>query len=174
MNRGKRETGKQLSPPSSSLEMTTELRVYHRRVSRQISDVQKEKMHEAAQQRTLKMSNMEEELQEKQHHPTLQQEHHLTDEHKQSCSEEQKKGAKGQRRPLNEHSELNNVGIRDESNTNGEVDRLLVLAQFAELLMDSENNFSSHRNSQRQEGWFPKLAYIFSLHSQYTNILLCF
>lgn len=92
MNRGKRETGKQLSPPSSSLEMTTELRVYHRRVSRQISDVQKEKMHEAAQQRTL--PNMEEELQEKERHPTLQQEHHLTDEHKQSCSEEQKKRSK--------------------------------------------------------------------------------
>eukprot|EP00268_Persea_americana_P044363 TRINITY_DN4483_c1_g1_i14.p1 TRINITY_DN4483_c1_g1~~TRINITY_DN4483_c1_g1_i14.p1 ORF type:complete len:469 (-),score=98.04 TRINITY_DN4483_c1_g1_i14:1196-2518(-) len=82
----------------------------------------------------------------------MQQKLHLTEEHKHSCSAQQKgQKAKGQTRPLNEHSELNNVAITDESNADGETDRLLVLAQLAELLMESESNFSSDRNRQHHE-----------------------
>lgn len=122
-------------------------------------------MCEVAQQRSLQMSDVEEELREKQRHSTMQQKHHLTEEHKQSCSAQQGQRTKGQSRPLNEHSELNNVAIRDESNADGETDRLMILAQLAELLMESENNFSFDGNRQHHEGWFSKLANIFSVHS---------
>lgn len=123
-------------------------------------------MCEAAQQRSLQMSDVEEELWEKQRHSTMQQKHHLTEEHKQSCSAQQEgQRTKSQSRPLNEHSELNNVAIRDESNADGETDRLMILAQLAELLMESENNFSFDGNRQHHEGWFSKLANIFSVHS---------